>query len=228
MAAPPDLSRPSTLESLMTPRHPPRALTDLTTPIGAPPPGKEGGVDAAGRVRGPGRRPRRLATRRPAPGAALGSLWISKGSCSCSCLVPADPRAAGDVKLCVEYATRPPSVPPPSPGGEPGSGRAWLGPSSASPRGEALKGPSILVPTTELPKSAGLPAGGRRRPNGERRRPPPGGAEGSRRGRTAKTSREARGGGRRGRPEGGTTPDVVRIAFNRPGGDWRWVDPGHS
>jgi hypothetical protein len=35
-AAPPDLSQPSTPEFLMTPRHPPRALRSLTTPIGPP------------------------------------------------------------------------------------------------------------------------------------------------------------------------------------------------
>ena len=37
----------------MTPRHPPRALTGLTTPIGAPPPGKEGGVELGGPRFGP-------------------------------------------------------------------------------------------------------------------------------------------------------------------------------
>jgi hypothetical protein len=35
-AAPPDLSQPSTPDLLMTPRHPPRALRSLTTPIGPP------------------------------------------------------------------------------------------------------------------------------------------------------------------------------------------------
>ena len=35
-AAPPDLSQPSTPDILMTPRHPPRALRSLTTPIGPP------------------------------------------------------------------------------------------------------------------------------------------------------------------------------------------------
>jgi hypothetical protein len=35
-AAPPDFSQPSTPDLLMTPRHPPRALRSLTTPIGPP------------------------------------------------------------------------------------------------------------------------------------------------------------------------------------------------
>ena len=35
-AASPDISQPSTPEFLMTPRHSPRALGSLTTPIGAP------------------------------------------------------------------------------------------------------------------------------------------------------------------------------------------------
>ena len=61
-AAPPDISQPSTLEFLMTPRHSPRALRSLTTPIGPPRLGK--GVEP---IRGPlgprGGRSRRLATR---------------------------------------------------------------------------------------------------------------------------------------------------------------------
>lgn len=45
-AAPPGLSQPSTPDSLTTPRHPPRALGGLTTPIGPPRPGKDAGLSA--------------------------------------------------------------------------------------------------------------------------------------------------------------------------------------
>ena len=75
-AAPPDLSQPSTPDLLMTPRHSPRALRSLTTPIGPPllaiNPGEPGPLkdaltDTTGifteAVDGPAQR---LATRRPA------------------------------------------------------------------------------------------------------------------------------------------------------------------
>ena len=74
-AAPPGLSQPSTPDSLTTPRHPPRALGGLTTPIGPPRPGKDAGRRAVSpdshasrflAMPGPGARPRRLATRMPA------------------------------------------------------------------------------------------------------------------------------------------------------------------
>ena len=50
-AAPPDFSQPSTPDLLMTPRHPPRALRSLTTPIGPPLlfmiPGEPGSLEVA-------------------------------------------------------------------------------------------------------------------------------------------------------------------------------------
>jgi hypothetical protein len=77
-AAPLDLSQPSTPDLLMTPRHSPRALRSLTTPIGPPllamNPGEPESLEDAltsstgifiETVAYPARR---LATRRPAPG----------------------------------------------------------------------------------------------------------------------------------------------------------------
>ena len=85
-AAPPDFSQPSTPDLLMTPRHPPRALRSLTTPIGPPLllmiPGKPGPPKVALTDRRafslealdyPAQR---LATRWPAPGFSC----IRKGS----------------------------------------------------------------------------------------------------------------------------------------------------
>ena len=84
-AAPPDLSQPSTPVFLMTPRHPPRALRSLTTPIRRPHPGVRfdrsnrttSHDDPIGRVRSPlTATPRRLTTRRPALGSGNDSLSV--------------------------------------------------------------------------------------------------------------------------------------------------------
>ena len=102
-AAPPGLSQPSTPEFLTTPRHPPRALGGLTTPIGPPRPGKDAGRRAVSpdshasrflAMPGPGARPRRLATRK----SARRPLPIQRVRSQSS------PHRCG-VKLCVEYAT---------------------------------------------------------------------------------------------------------------------------
>ncbi len=160
----------------MTPRHPPRALTGLTTPIGAPPPGKEGGVRFGGSRLGPSHEPRRLATRRTHPGARFRiSVWISKGSCSLLCSPPGV-ATPGGVKLCVKHATRPPSVLRAAPRSESTNGRFACG--GTLPKGERSR---ILVPTTELPKSV-RPSGRRASSSLETATPPARRGEGPNRG----------------------------------------------
>ena len=81
-AAPPDLSQPST-PVLMTPRHPPRALRSLTTPIGPPPrnlrrePGDRCATPQSGGL--PEDRSS-AASRDAAPGASSAHDSIRKGS----------------------------------------------------------------------------------------------------------------------------------------------------
>ena len=61
---------------LMTPRHPPRALRSLTTPIGPPRLWEGTRADAAGSLAVRVSQPRRLATRRPVPDQSLRSVRV--------------------------------------------------------------------------------------------------------------------------------------------------------
>ena len=80
-AAPPDFSQPSTPDLLMTPRHPPRALRSLTTPIGPPlllvipgepePPERRFDRSTGIFIEALENPAQRLATRRPAPSLSL-------------------------------------------------------------------------------------------------------------------------------------------------------------
>ena len=112
-AAPPDFSQPSTPDLLMTPRHPPRALRSLTTPIGPPLlfmiPGKPGPLEVAltdttgiFMFEALAYPVQRLATRRPAPGFSC----IRKGSFDTA---RATSRRAEPFSYCtvVEIATHP-------------------------------------------------------------------------------------------------------------------------
>ncbi len=85
-AAPPDFSQPSTPDLLMTPRHPPRALRSLTTPIGPPllpvnpekpEPPKDASIDPTGHFTEALENPaQRLATRWLAPEPLMLSVRV--------------------------------------------------------------------------------------------------------------------------------------------------------
>jgi hypothetical protein len=111
-AAPPDFSQPSTPDLLMTPRHPPRALRSLTTPIGPPllvmNPGEPGPLEVASTdttgifTEARDEPAQRLATRRPFPSFSC----IRKGSFDTA---RATSRRAKPFSYCtvVEIATHP-------------------------------------------------------------------------------------------------------------------------
>lgn len=188
----------------MTPRHPPRALTGLTTPIG-PPLSREGGRDRFRRAAfGPG--PSVPASRDAATGpeARFGSSLDLEGFLLLLFLRPerSEDRPGRETVVWSMPLTRHPFRRAPRGENSRADVRGW-----AFPR----ERPCILVPTSELPKSADLPAGGRRRPQ-RRRRPPPGegGGVDRNRGTTAKTGKK---GPRRG------TARPPRLGGRRP--TWR-------
>jgi hypothetical protein len=140
----------------MTPRHPPRALRSLTTPI-RPPPGKLGTLPgaaapdlarSASRLRGP----RRHTTRRPPPVTmlVLGSARPRGASQRLGPFLRVIPRSWRDcatttlARLCVACVTnhrivrelRPKAAPPPRTPERPDRG-ARIGPTGRWPGGEA-------------------------------------------------------------------------------------------
>ncbi len=103
-AAPPDLSQPSTPEFLTTPRHSPRALRGLTTPIGPPRPGKGSGRTTVSPHLSFASRSLAKPDSGFAPGVSrrgrrpIGPIQILKGSCSI--LRRPDSRRGGCETVC--------------------------------------------------------------------------------------------------------------------------------